>query len=219
MTRIPMSRQMYVDGIMQECQKDATRGRCSSVCCPPSSDETAIRNVQPMRRMTRVPKATIRLRTMRCRRVQRRGPDSGSADAMISRGVASATKPIVTALAQRSEVWGQLAEHGHFRELQLAPSPCSLAPDLVLQVRIDPALDLQTAVVTCVETHANRLRLIPAHSSTHKDPGQSHQRKGDLHIDPGREVFTGLDRHAARADFDAARTHATSIADNGDFGH
>ena len=100
-TRIPRLRKMYVAGIMQACQKEATTGRCSIVGCAPSSRETHTRSVGPMRRMNQYPAALITLRAMRWRRLNLRGPEMGWVGA--SRAAAG-TGDIVKA---RAGAWGR----------------------------------------------------------------------------------------------------------------
>ena len=56
---------------------EALKAATSEKTVAPSSNEIAMRRVDPIRRISVEPAATIRLKTMRWRSVQRRGPDSG----------------------------------------------------------------------------------------------------------------------------------------------
>src|SRR5580698_7296662 len=74
-TRNPMPRKTYADGMMQECQKEATRGRCCTVCCAPSSNEMETRSVEPIARMSQYPSQLMAPSARRWVRLNRRGAE------------------------------------------------------------------------------------------------------------------------------------------------
>src|SRR6266576_634322 len=53
---------------------------------------------------------------------------------------------------------------------------------LVLEVRVDPSLDLQAAIVFGIKAYSQRSGFVPADGAANIDPGQSHQRERNLDV-------------------------------------
>src|SRR5579859_1727041 len=169
--------------------------------------------------MNQYPAQTIRLRTIRCRRVHLRGPDSDSAVA-VDAWAASGTKLFYG----RSWVLGLGRAHlnlctsdrkARTCNWELRPKTQDLTPKTcsVFQIRIDPALNLQPPLVVRIEADTQRLRLAPTDRSPDNHPRQSHQGERDLYIRTVGKIFCAGKRHASGTHLDAAGDAAAAVAD------
>lgn len=150
-----------------------------------------MRRVGPSRRMNEYPNATIMLSTMRWRRLHRRGPDSGWTAAAAVLVLASGTKPILakgrTIAVDEAKTTEQFYEAGVFPKEGVDKSK-----RLVFQVRIDPGLDLQPALIIGIEANPYGLGLVPTDHCANIHARKCHQSEGNLHVCPRGKIFYGL---------------------------